>query len=501
MDIFQGLSYGFSISFQPANLLACLIGSILGTVVGVLPGLGPVAAISLLLPFTLKMSPVTSLIMLAGIFYGAMYGGSITSILVNIPGESASVVTCLDGYQMARKGRAGPALAMAAIGSFVAGTVSVLGLSFMGPLLANYALKFGAPEYFALMLFGLTMVTYLTSGSKLKALLMAAVGLTLKTIGIDPIEGITRFTYGATTLMDGIEITAIFMGLFGITEVFCNIEQKLQKPDAMIAPITGLWPNRQDLRDSAAPIGRGTAIGFFMGLIPGIGGTVPTFISYALERRLSRHPEKFGTGVIEGVAAPEAANNAATGSCLIPLLTLGIPANVVVALLMGALMIQGIQPGPLLMQQNPEVFWGVIASMYTGNVILLILNLPLVAVWVKILKIPYYLFFPLIILFCIIGVYSVNNNTMDIVIMIGFGVLGYFLRKFGYEAIPLVLALVLGGLLEHNFRQSLLFSRGDLLFFLNRPIAASFMILAFLVILSALLPGFKKILGNFSSGV
>jgi putative tricarboxylic transport membrane protein len=399
---------------------------------------------------------------------------------------------------MARKGRAGPALSIAAIGSFVAGTLSIIGLSFIGPPLAKFALKFGPQEYFSLVLFGLTMIAYLSSGSKLKALLMAAVGLTLKTIGIDPIEGITRFTYRSTTLMDGIEITAIFMGLFGITEVFSNIEQKIKKQETLIAPITHLLPNRKDLKDSTAPIGRGTFVGFFLGLIPGIGGTVPTFISYALEKRVSRHPEKFGTGVIEGVAGPESANNAATGSCLIPLLTLGIPSNVVVALLMGALMIQGIQPGPLLIQQHPEVFWGVITSMYTGNVILLILNLPLVGIWVKILKIPYFLLFPLIVLFCIIGVYSVNNNIMDIVVMILFGVIGYFMRKFGYEAIPMVLALVLGGLLELNFRQSLILSRGSLLFFLYRPISAFFMILAFLVVLSVFLPSFKKGLGYFS---
>lgn len=495
MDVIQGLGYGFSISFQPINLLACFIGSILGTVVGVLPGLGPVAAISLLLPFTLKMSPVSSLIMLAGIFYGAMYGGSITSILVNIPGESATVITCLDGYQMAKKGKAGPALGISAIGSFVAGTLSIVGLSFLGPPLAEFALRFGAPEYFSLMLFGLTMITYLSSGSKIKALLMAGIGLILKTVGTDPIEGSYRFTYQSTTLIGGTEIIAIFMGLFGITEVFVNIEQKLQNQETVIAPITGLWPNRKDLRNCAAPIGRGTALGFFMGLMPGIGATLPTFFSYALEKRVSKHPEKFGTGVIEGVAGPESANNAATGGCLIPLLTLGIPSNVVTALLMGAFMIQGIQPGPLLMREHPEVFWGVISSMYTGNVVLLILNLPLVGIWVKILKIPYYLLFPLIVLFCIIGVYSVNNNITDVIIMMIFGIIGYFMRKFEYEAIPMVLGLVLGGLLELNFRQSLLFFRGNLLFFFYRPISAFFLSLAILVILSVFLPALRRILG------
>ncbi len=497
MDILQGLGYGFSVSFQPVNLLACLIGSILGTAVGVLPGLGPVAAISLLLPFTLKMSPVSSIIMLAGIFYGAMYGGSTTSILVNIPGETASVVTCLDGYQMGRKGRAGPALAIAAIGSFIAGTLSIFGLSLIGPPISNFALQFGAQEYFSLVFFGLTMVTYLSSGSRIKALLMAAVGLALRTIGTDPFVGGRRFTYGTITLMDGIDLIAIVMGLFGIAEVFINIEQQIQKQEILHAPITGLWPNRKDLRDSAGPIGRGTVVGFFIGLFPGIGATIPTFISYALEKRVSRHPEKFGTGVIEGVAGPEAANNAATGSNLIPLLTLGIPSNVVSALLLGALIIQGIQPGPLLMQQHPEVFWGLITSMYTGNIFLLILNLPLVGIWVKILKIPYFLLFPLIILFCVIGVYSVNNNVMDVVVMIIFGVIGYFMRKFGYDTLPLVLALVLGGILEISFRQSLILSRGKLWFFLDRPISAFFMFLAFLAILGAFLPSLKKILGYF----
>ena len=493
MDIFQGLIYGFSVSLQLSNLFACLLGVVLGTVVGVLPGLGPVAAIALLLPITLKMSTVASIIMLAGVFYGAMYGGSITSILVNIPGESASVVTCLDGYPMAQKGRAGPALAISAIGSFVAGTLSILGLTFLGPLLAKFALKFGAPEFFSLILFGLTMIAYLTSGSWIKAVLMAALGLTLRTVGADPIEGTPRFTYGFTSIMDGIEITAIVIGLFAISEVFFNIERTLQNREILSAPITGLWPTRQDLRVSAAPIGRGSLIGFFLGIIPGIGPVIPTFISYGVEKRISRHPERFGTGMIEAVAAPEAANNAATGGSLIPLFSLGIPANLVMALLISALMLHGIQPGPLLMRDHPEVFWGVITSMYTGNVFLLILNLPLVGIWVKILKIPYFLLFPLIILLCVIGVYSVNSNPMDIVVMTLFGGIGYFMRKFGYEAAPMVLALVLGGILELTFRQSLIFFRGDLTLFFSRPIAAIFLIAAFLVILSAFLPGLKRI--------
>ncbi len=490
----HGLNYGFSISLQPGNLFACFMGVLLGTVVGVLPGLGPVGAISILLPFTMKISPVASLIMLAGIFYGAMYGGSTTSILVNIPGESASVVTCLDGYQMARKGRAGAALAISAIGSFAAGTLSIVGLSFLGPPLAKFALKFGAPEFFSIVIFGLTMVAYLSTGSKIKALLMAAIGLTLRTVGTDPIEGIHRFTHGSTTIMDGIELTAVVMGLFGISEVFFNIEQGLKGQETLDAPIRGLWPTAKEFRVCLAPIGRGTFIGFFLGILPGMSAIVPTFISYGIEKRFSRYPEKFGTGVIEGVAAPESANNAATGGCLIPLLTLGIPSNVVVALLMGALMIQGIQPGPLLMREHPEVFWGVITSMYTGNMILLILNLPLVGIWVKILKTPYFLLFPLIVLFCVIGVYSVNNNIMDVFIMIIFGGIGYFMRKFQYEAAPMVLALVLGGLLENTFRQSLIVFRGNPLLFFHRPISSIFLILAFLVLLSAVLPIFKNAL-------
>lgn len=496
MEILQGLIYGFSVSLQPSNLLACFIGVTLGTLVGVIPGFGPVAAIALLLPITLKMSAVASIIMLAGIFYGSMYGGSITSILVNIPGESAAVVTCLDGYPMAKTGRAGPALSITAIGSFVAGSLSILGLTFLGPSLAKFALKFGAPEFFSLILFGLTMIAYLARGSFIMALLMAAIGLVLGTIGPDPIEGTPRFTYGYTTIMDGIELTAIVVGLFGIAEVVSYIERKLQNRETLGEPISGLWPNRQDLKVCAVPIVRGSLVGFSLGIIPGVGPVVPTFISYGVEKRLSRYPEKFGTGVIEAVAAPEAANNAAVGGSLIPLFALGIPANLVMALLVGAFMIQGIQPGPLLMQNHPEVFWGVITSMYTGNVFLLILNLPLVGIWVKVLKIPYFLLFPLIILFCVIGVYSVNNNAMDILVMTIFGGIGYVMRKLGYEAAPMILALVLGRVLEMTFRQSLIIFRGDLTLFFSRPIAAIFLVASLIVVASACLPHLRKIMGQ-----
>ncbi len=493
------IGYGFSIGLQPLNVLACFVGVFVGTLIGVLPGIGPVATMSILFPVTYAMTPTASIIMMAGIYYGAMYGGSTTSILANIPGEAASVVTCLDGYQMARQGLAGPALGIAAFGSFIAGTASVLGIMLLGPPLAAFALQFGPPEIFALLMLGFTMVTYLAGASKLKAVAMALVGLLLATVGLDPMTATPRFTYGTITLMDGVGLVPIIMGLFGIAEVLLNIEKGVQQ-EIFKAPIQGLLPNREQWRASAWPIARGSALGFFLGILPGIGSIIPTFLSYALERRVSKHPERFGHGAIEGVAGPESANNAATGGSMIPLLTLGIPPNVVMAVLLGAFLVHGIQPGPLLVKEHPEIFWGVIASMYIGNVMLLVLNLPLIGIWVQLLKVPYRVLFPLILLFCIIGVYTVATNVWDIVIMLAFGAVGYLMKKFDYEPMPLVLAYVLGRLAEESIRQTLLVSRGSAAIFLERPIAAAFLgAAAAVVVLPIVLPPLRTTIGKLAT--
>ncbi len=468
MDILGGLVYGLGVTLTPANLFACFVGVFVGTLIGVLPGIGPVATMSLLLPATYAMSPTASIILMAGVYYGAMYGGSTTSILVNIPGEAASVVTCLDGYQMARQGRAGPALGIAAIGSFIAGTLSVLGIMLLAPPLTKAALRFGPPEIFALLLLGFTMVTYLTAGSKLKAVAMALLGMLLGTIGLDPITASPRFTYGTLTLADGLGLVPIIMGLFGISEVLLNIEKGVEQ-EVFDTRIKGLLPTREDWRRSAGPIARGSVLGFFLGILPGIGAIIPTFISYALERRLSKHPERFGTGMIEGVAAPESANNAATGGSMIPLLTLGIAPNVVMA--------------------------GVIASMYVGNVMLLVLNLPLIGLWVQLLRVPYGILFPLILMFCVIGVYSESGNVWDIVVMLAFGGLGYLMRKFAYEPAPMVLAFVLGRMAEESIRQSLLMSHGSFEILLTRPLTTMFLALALAVmVIPLVLPSVKRAL-------
>lgn len=494
MDIFQCLIYGFSVSLEPNNLFSCFMGVFIGTLIGVLPGIGPVATMSILLPISFKMTATSAIIMMAGIFYGAMYGGSTTSILVNIPGEAASVVTCLDGYQMARKGRAGPALGISAFGSFIAGTMGVIGLMLLAPPLAAIALKFGPVEIFGILVLSFTMVTNLASGSKLKAVAMAIVGLILGTVGLDPIVVTPRFAYGSITLMDGIGLAPLVMGLFGVSEVFLNIEKRI-KQEIFQTEIKGLLPTKQDWKDSGKPIMRGGFLGFILGILPGMGAIIPTFFSYALEKRLSKHPEKFGKGAIEGVAGPEAANNAATAGSMVPLLTLGIPSNVVIAVLMGAFLTHGLQPGPLLMKEHPEIFWGVITSMYTGNVMLLLLNLPLIGIWVRLLKVPYGILFPLIILFCLIGVYSVAGNAWDIVVMLVFAVVGYLMKKFEYEPAPLVLAFVLGRMAEESVRQSLVLSRGDLLVFFKRPISCWAIIIAFIIIFYPLiLSQLKKVI-------
>jgi putative tricarboxylic transport membrane protein len=482
MEILQGVLHGFHVALQPINLFYCFLGVFIGTLVGVLPGLGPAAAIALLLPSTFALSPVASIIMLAGIYYGAMYGGSTTSILVNIPGEAASVVTCLDGHAMARQGRAGPALGISAFGSFIAGTLSVILLTFLAPLLMKVALSFGPPENFSLMILGTTLVTYFAHGSMLKALMMALLGVLIGSVGVDSISGRYRFTFGIATLMDGVGLVPVIMGLFGISEVLQNLERLAPQRMIYAAPAKGLLPSREDWRRSAMPIARGSLLGFFLGILPGAGSIIASFASYATEKRASKHPEKFGSGAIEGVAGPEAANNAAAGGAFIPLLTLGIPANAVMAILLGALLIHGLQPGPLLVKQAPDLFWGFITSMYIGNAMLLVLNLPLIGMWARLLRVPYAVLFPLILLFCLIGSYSLNNNIGDGIVMWVFGVLGYLMRKFDYEGAPLVLAMVIGPMMEEALRQSLILSAGSFAIFVTRPIAAGFIIAAALLL-------------------
>ena len=485
---------GFSVCLQPINLFYCFIGVFIGTLIGVLPGVGPVATISMLLPATFKMSPVGAIIMLAGIYYGAMYGGSTTSILVNIPGETASVVTCLDGYQMARQGRAGPALGIAAFGSFIAGTFSVVALTFVAPPLATIAIRFGPPEYFSLLVLGLTLLIYLAHGSMIKALMMACVGLLMSFIGLDNISGYERFTYGIATLEDGLGLVPVAVGVFGLGEVLSNIEESVGKREIFQAKISNLLPNRQDWKDSAMPIVRGSVMGFILGILPGGGHVLASFASYAMEKRFSKHPEKFGRGAIEGVAGPEAANNAGAGGQFIPLLTLGIPASPVMALMLGALVIFGLQPGALLMTRNPDLFWGVIVSMYLGNMMLLVLNLPLIGLWVHVLRIPYPFLFPLIVLFCLIGAYSINNNIFDVFIMVLFGIIGYLMKKVRFEAAPMLLGMVLGLMMEEALRQSLIMSGGSFLIFLNRPISAGFILgAAALLVLPAIRWGRRRL--------
>jgi putative tricarboxylic transport membrane protein len=489
MGFFDNLLLGFGVAITIKNLGFCFLGVLIGTLIGVLPGLGPVATISLLLPITFGMDPLSSIIMLCGVYYGAMYGGSTTSILVNIPGEAASVVTCLDGYQMARNGRAGPALGMSAFGSFIGGTLSIIGLMLLSPILARFALKFGPPEFFALMLLGLTMVTYLCKGSILKGLVMAVAGLAVSTIGQDQISGTNRFTFDSITLMDGVGMVPVAMGMFGIAEVLINLEQHTTQ-DVFAARISGVLPTLKDWADSKWAIVRGSVIGFFVGILPGAGTVIPTFMAYTIEKRLSKHPEKFGTGVIEGVAAPETANNAAAGGSMVTLLSLGLPSSVGMAILLGAFIIHGVQPGPLLITQHPNLFWGTIASMYIGNVMLLVLNLPLIGLWIKILKIPYGILFPLIIFFCFIGAYSLNNNIYDVLVMVIFGVFGYLMRKFDYEGAPFVLALVLGPMLENAFRQSLIY--GDPLIFIKHPISAVLLCVSLFLLISPFFSAFSQ---------
>jgi len=491
MDALGNLLLGFSVALTPVNLFWCLIGVILGTLVGVLPGLGPAATIAMLLPLTLKMDHTTAIIALAGIFYGARYGGSTTSILLNIPGESSSVVTCLDGYQMARKGRAGAALGISAIASFVAGSVGVLGLMLIAPPLARFALRFAPPEYFALMVLGLAMVVFLAGESMVKALLAMLVGLWVATIGTDLFTAESRFTFGQVKLLGGVDFIAATVGVFAIGEVLVNLESpggaeifKLGKG------LRNLLPTWQDLKDCRFAFLNGSVIGFVVGALPGAGATVASFLSYGLEKAVSRHPEKFGTGVIEGVAAPEGANNADAGGALVPLLTLGIPGGNTTAILLGGLILWGYKPGPLLIQEHPELFWGLVASMYVGNVLLLILNLPLVPLFAQILRLPYYVLYPLILGISIVGVYSVNNSLFDVWIMGLFGLLGYVMRKLDFPQAALILGMVLGDGLERALRQSLMMSQGDISILVMRPISGTLLLTAALILF---LPVIRKV--------
>jgi putative tricarboxylic transport membrane protein len=491
MGVLESILLGFQVSFQPINLFYCFIGVLIGTLVGVLPGIGPVGAMAILLPSTYHAPPVSSIIMLAGIYYGTLYGGSTTSILVNIPGEAASVVTCLDGYQMARQGRAGPALGISAFGSFIAGTLGVVGLMTLARPLTRIALKFGPPEYFSLVVLGLTLITYLAQKSFIKAIVMATLGLILSYVGLDMMSGQVRFTFNMVELLQGVDIVPIIMGLFGIAEILENLEVTITR-SIFKTHIKGLLPTLKDWADSIWAILRGTVLGFFLGILPGGGAVLSSFVSYAVERRVSKHPEMFGKGAIEGVAGPESANNAASSGAFIPLMTLGIPSNVVMAVLFSGLLIHGLMPGPLLLKDHPDIFWGIITSMYIGNVMLLILNLPLIGIWVQLLKVPFRFLFPMIMLFCIIGVYSINNSVFDIGVMIIFGILGYIMRKCDYEPAPLVLAYVLGPMLEQAMRQSLKMSDGSFTIFLFRPISAICLALCAFLLIISLMKNIKK---------
>jgi len=493
MDSIQGLAYGFGVAFSGPNLLACLLGVLIGTLVGILPGIGPIGAMALLIPSTFALGPTTALIMLAGIYYGSMYGGSTTTILINVPGEAASVVTAIDGYQMARKGRGGAALAVSAVGSFVAGTLGVVALMFFAPLLAEAALKFGPPEYFSLTLVGLIFLSQLGRGSALRSFIMVGFGLLLGTVGMEPISGLPRFTLGQLQLAQGVELVPVAMGLYGIGEVLIISERITGIPQMIKVKFRELFPTVAEWKKAFPPMLRGGGVGFFIGLIPGPAAIISTFAAYTLEKKISKHPEEFGQGAIEGVAGPEAANNSATAGAMVPLLALGIPFAPATAMLLGALIIHGVQPGPLLMTQKPEIFWGVVASMYIGNVVLLILNLPLVGIFASILRLPQHLLMGLILLLCLVGTYSVNNSILDIYILIGMGVVGYILRKLKFDLAPVILGLVLGPMLEKTLRQSLFMCRGDITSILYRPITAVLLSAGIAVIvLPHLLPLFRR---------
>jgi putative tricarboxylic transport membrane protein len=476
-ETLQNLAVGFAVALSPPVLLYAFVGCVIGTLVGVLPGVGPLAGISLLLPATFGMDATRAIVMLAGIYYGAMYGGSTTSILMRIPGEAASVMTCIDGYAMARRGRAGAALAIAAVGSYVAGTVSVVALMLLAPPLAEFALRFGPPEYFALLLFGLLVLAYMSSGSMLKSLAMAALGLLLGMVGIDQMSGYFRFAYGMVELGDGLGVVPVAVGLFGLAEILATAGQPVP-PEVVKPRLRELLPSRAEWREAAGPIARGTGLGFLVGIIPGSAHVISSFVSYALEKKLSRRPEEFGHGAVPGVAGPESANNAATSGAFVPMLALGVPSGPIPAVMLAAMMVHGVSPGPLLIGQQPQLFWGFIASMYVGNLVLLALNLPLVGLFVNLLRVPYPYLYPAILTFSILGVYAVNGSVVDVWIMLAMGLLGYVLRKLGFETAPIVLGVVLAPMIELALRQSLAMSDGRYGIFFQRPIAATLLVVA-----------------------
>jgi putative tricarboxylic transport membrane protein len=491
MDLFANLALGFSVAVTPANLLYCLVGVFLGTLIGVLPGLGPTATIAMLLPLTFALPPIAALIMLAGIYYGSQYGGSTTSILVNLPGEAASVVTTLDGYQMAKQGRAGPALTASAVGSFFAGTVATFLLALFAPPLAEIGLQFGPADYFSLLVLGLVASVVLAQGSLLHAIGMVILGLLLGLIGTDVTSGTPRFTFGIPELADGIGFVTVAMGMFGLGEIIRNLESESER-SVVVSKITSLMPSKEDWKRMIAPILRGTLIGSGLGILPGSGSILGSFAAYSIEKKISKNRAQFGKGAIEGVAAPESANNAGAQTSFIPMLTLGIPSNPVMALMVGAMIIQGIQPGPAVVTEQPQLFWGIIASMWIGNLFLIILNLPLIGLWARMIMVPYPLLYPAILAFCGIGVFSLNNSQFDIYLMGLFGLLGYLFIKLGCEPAPMLLAYILGPMMEEYLRRAMLISRGNPLVFVQRPISATLLALAVLAMCAVLLPSFSK---------
>ena len=491
MELFDNMVFGFGVAISLQNMAYCFIGVLVGTLIGVLPGIGPLATIAMLLPLTFNVAPVGALIMLAGIYYGAQYGGSTTAILVNLPGETSSVVTCIDGYQMARQGRAGPALAIAAYGSFFAGTVGTLLIALAGPPLAEVALKFGAPEYFSLMLMGLVAAAVLAQGDMMKSLAMVAMGLLLGIVGSDVNTGVHRFTFDIFELSDGIGFIVVAVGVFAVGEIVTNLGSP-ERREVFVSKVSHLFPTKDDLKRSIGPIIRGTALGSFFGVLPGTGPAIASFSSYMVEKKLAKDPSRFGKGAIEGVAGPEAANNADAQCKFIPMLTLGLPASGVMALMLGALTIQGIQPGPQVMTQRPELFWGLIASMWIGNAMLVVLNLPLIGVWVKLLSVPYRLLFPAIMAFSAIGIYSVNNSSFEIYLTALFGVLGFLWLKLGFSPAPMLLGFVLGPMMEENLRRAMLMSKGDPTVFLSRPLSLAFIIATVLILVIIVVPAVRK---------
>jgi TctA family transporter len=491
MELFEHLFFGFGVALSLQNLLYCFLGVLVGTLIGVLPGIGPLATIAMLLPLTFNVSPVAALIMLAGIYYGAQYGGSTTAILVNLPGETSAVVTCIDGYQMARQGRAGPALAIAALGSFFAGTVCTVLIALFGPPLAEVALKFGAADYFSLMLMGLVAAAVLARGDTVKSLAMVAMGLLLGIVGTDVNTGLKRFTFGINELTDGIGFVVVAVGVFAVGEIVSNLGEPAERR-VFTSRVTGLFPTREDLRRSIGPILRGTGVGAFFGVLPGTGPAIASFSSYMLEKKLARDPSRFGGGAIEGVAGPESANNADAQCKFIPMLTLGLPASGVMALMLGALTIHGITPGPQVMTQKPDLFWGLVASMWIGNLMLVVLNLPLIGLWVSLLRVPYRLLFPAVVVFSVIGVYSVNSSAFEVYLAAIFGVVGFVWMKLGLSLAPMLLGFVLGPMLEENLRRAMVVSRGDPSVFVTRPISLGFLAVTVLILVVAAAPAVRR---------